>query len=266
MEHDNDAIGAVGRVLRYHSGPQCGDRCRAQQRRRTRRTGRRLPGSFRGNRRQQPRLARWHTDADRRRDCRQGPRRACSMLQISRTSSRCHTRPAPPRCRRPATSIPAEFATSRCSARCTVTAARAECRSWQRFGGCPGIAAAMSRSPRSTASTRRSPRFPPNSTGCRTFVHALPHSEFRHFQLSGHRRHQPHEHACLRGSHRHQHPLHRLLALVEADAAGSYPFKNRIPAEIVAIFEKHGFIWGGRWYHYDTMHFEYRPELIGPGR
>jgi hypothetical protein len=28
------------------------------------------------------------------------------------------------------------------------------------------------------------------------------------------------------------------------------------------IFEKHGFIWGGKWYHYDTMHFEYRPELL----
>ena len=32
--------------------------------------------------------------------------------------------------------------------------------------------------------------------------------------------------------------------------------------DIVRIFEKHGFIWGGRWYHYDTMHFEYRPEMI----
>jgi len=37
---------------------------------------------------------------------------------------------------------------------------------------------------------------------------------------------------------------------------------NRIPAEVVSIFERHGFIWGGRWYHYDTMHFEYRPELL----
>ena len=37
---------------------------------------------------------------------------------------------------------------------------------------------------------------------------------------------------------------------------------NRIPAEIVAIFERHGFIWGGKWAHYDTMHFEYRPELL----
>ena len=37
---------------------------------------------------------------------------------------------------------------------------------------------------------------------------------------------------------------------------------NRYPLEIVEIFERHGFVWGGRWYHYDTMHFEYRPELI----
>jgi hypothetical protein len=43
---------------------------------------------------------------------------------------------------------------------------------------------------------------------------------------------------------------------------GKYPYKNRIPWEIVEIFEKHGFIWGGKWYHYDTMHFEYRPELL----
>jgi len=31
----------------------------------------------------------------------------------------------------------------------------------------------------------------------------------------------------------------------------------------VAVFERHGFIWGGKWFHYDTMHFEYRPELLG---
>ena len=37
---------------------------------------------------------------------------------------------------------------------------------------------------------------------------------------------------------------------------------NRTPPEIVAIFEGHGFIWGGKWSHYDTMHFEYRPELL----
>lgn len=42
-------------------------------------------------------------------------------------------------------------------------------------------------------------------------------------------------------------------------------FKNNIPEiplEIIQAFEKEGFIWGGRWWHYDTMHFEYRPEIL----
>ncbi|MBQ1707707.1 MAG: M15 family metallopeptidase [Bacteroidales bacterium] len=39
-------------------------------------------------------------------------------------------------------------------------------------------------------------------------------------------------------------------------------YRNRIPPEIVAIFEQHGFISGTRWYHFDTMHFEFRPELL----
>jgi len=34
------------------------------------------------------------------------------------------------------------------------------------------------------------------------------------------------------------------------------------PFEIIDIFEKNGFIWGGKWFHYDLMHFEYRPELL----
>jgi hypothetical protein len=43
---------------------------------------------------------------------------------------------------------------------------------------------------------------------------------------------------------------------------GKAGYRNRMPAEIVAIFERHGFIWGGKWGHFDTMHFEYRPELL----
>lgn len=45
----------------------------------------------------------------------------------------------------------------------------------------------------------------------------------------------------------------------ESDKIG---YENRIPQKIVDVFERHGFIWGGRWYHYDTMHFEFRPELL----
>ncbi len=48
-----------------------------------------------------------------------------------------------------------------------------------------------------------------------------------------------------------------------ADADQPPPYENRIPPDIVAIFEQRGFIWGGRWRHFDTMHFEYRPELLG---
>lgn len=43
---------------------------------------------------------------------------------------------------------------------------------------------------------------------------------------------------------------------------GAITWRNRIPKQIVEIFERHGFIWGGRWYHFDSLHFEYRPELI----
>ena len=33
------------------------------------------------------------------------------------------------------------------------------------------------------------------------------------------------------------------------------------PEPVIKIFEKYGFVWGGTWDEYDTMHFEYRPEL-----
>lgn len=34
--------------------------------------------------------------------------------------------------------------------------------------------------------------------------------------------------------------------------------------DVVKIFEQHGFIWGGKWASYDSVHFEYRPELVIP--
>lgn len=39
-------------------------------------------------------------------------------------------------------------------------------------------------------------------------------------------------------------------------------YANRFPRQIVEIFRRHGFIWGGAWYHFDTMHFEFRPEIL----
>ena len=52
------------------------------------------------------------------------------------------------------------------------------------------------------------------------------------------------------------------LKVYGRDAEGFIPYKNRFPEEVVKIFERYGFIWGGWWYHHDTMHFEYRPELL----
>jgi D-alanyl-D-alanine carboxypeptidase len=70
--------------------------------------------------------------------------------------------------------------------------------------------------------------------------------------------------------------MHAFAAAIDINAsAGEYwrwegtdklaPYHDRVPIEIVRVFEKHGFIWGGRWTHFDTIHFEYRPELILAG-
>jgi hypothetical protein len=34
------------------------------------------------------------------------------------------------------------------------------------------------------------------------------------------------------------------------------------PKELVEAFEKNNFVWGGKWGHFDILHFEYRPEII----
>lgn len=39
-------------------------------------------------------------------------------------------------------------------------------------------------------------------------------------------------------------------------------YTNRFPEALVRAMERRGFIWGGKWHHFDGMHFEYRPELI----
>lgn len=42
------------------------------------------------------------------------------------------------------------------------------------------------------------------------------------------------------------------------------PYSRRYspPAEFIEAFEHHGFIWGGKWFYFDTIHFEYRPEIL----
>jgi hypothetical protein len=42
------------------------------------------------------------------------------------------------------------------------------------------------------------------------------------------------------------------------------PYEKRLhpPDAVIKAFEAHGFIWGGKWLFFDTMHFEYRPEIL----
>ena len=42
------------------------------------------------------------------------------------------------------------------------------------------------------------------------------------------------------------------------------PYSSRFhpPDEVIKAFENFGFIWGGKWRFFDTMHFEYRPEIL----
>ena len=34
------------------------------------------------------------------------------------------------------------------------------------------------------------------------------------------------------------------------------------PQAVIDAFEKNGFVWGGKWNHFDAIHFEYAPEII----
>lgn len=34
------------------------------------------------------------------------------------------------------------------------------------------------------------------------------------------------------------------------------------PQEVIDAFENNGFVWGGKWSRFDTIHFEYRPEIL----
>ena len=42
----------------------------------------------------------------------------------------------------------------------------------------------------------------------------------------------------------------------------SYNERYHPPAAVIKAFEENGFIWGGKWPLFDTMHFEYRPEIL----
>ena len=60
-----------------------------------------------------------------------------------------------------------------------------------------------------------------------------------------------------------RHPYWRWAMRKEPDW-WAVPYERRwmVPMPVVEAFERHGFVWGGKWLFFDTMHFEYRPEVL----
>ena len=50
----------------------------------------------------------------------------------------------------------------------------------------------------------------------------------------------------------------------KTDTWWATPYDQRwmVPPAVVTAFERQGFVWGGKWLFFDTMHFEYRPEIF----
>jgi len=55
-----------------------------------------------------------------------------------------------------------------------------------------------------------------------------------------------------------------LWASQKRDDWWNVPYSERYhpPMTVIKIFESYGFVWGGKWEMFDTMHFEYRPEVF----
>ena len=55
-----------------------------------------------------------------------------------------------------------------------------------------------------------------------------------------------------------------MWAANSTDEWWAIPYERRwmVPLPVVEAFERQGFVWGGKWLFFDTMHFEYRPEIL----
>ena len=56
----------------------------------------------------------------------------------------------------------------------------------------------------------------------------------------------------------------RWSRVFDSEAWHRIPLEQRWspPEAVIEIFEGHGFVWGGKWPHFDVIHFEYRPEIL----
>jgi len=55
-----------------------------------------------------------------------------------------------------------------------------------------------------------------------------------------------------------------MWAMISVRDWWAIPYEERwmVPEPVVEVFERHGFVWGGKWLFFDTMHFDYRPDVL----
>jgi hypothetical protein len=65
-------------------------------------------------------------------------------------------------------------------------------------------------------------------------------------------------------SYEGRHVYWRWSRALDRQGWQSIPLEERWspPPGVVEIFERHGFVWGGKWGYFDMIHFEYRPEIL----
>jgi hypothetical protein len=65
-------------------------------------------------------------------------------------------------------------------------------------------------------------------------------------------------------SYEGRHAYWRWSRVFDRDGWYRIPVEQRWspPQRVIEIFEAHGFVWGGKWPHFDQIHFEYRPEIL----
>ena len=65
-------------------------------------------------------------------------------------------------------------------------------------------------------------------------------------------------------SYEGQHVYWRWSRALDREGWEEIPLEERWspPSAVVEIFERQGFVWGGKWARFDMIHFEYRPEII----
>ncbi len=137
-------------------------------------------------------------------------------------------------------------------------------RTWCPWSGCRRPGDTSSESPASTVSIGSWQRSRANWMNCRrrisdTFTRLAEPTRAGRSPIPGRQ-------ACTPGARRSISTRGSRITGCGGDRRADVPaYVDRIPADIVAVFERHGFIWGGRWAHFDTMHFEYRPELLPSG-